>query len=432
MLIRDSSSIAIDANRRLSLPTSGIMLDPPQSRIPVEIWELILLEVVSSQSMLVFATTCSASEYLTFKRTCGDGENSSHRYEYVKSLQSRRILRAVCRSWKNFFDRLDLCDRWSHLPTGREKGRPVQGDWEWRLDLRGSHFEGAWMSLLSEWRQMGADGRYNTQLTRMEILQIDPEFFTRLLKALCDVAPVLKSLRSLGLTITDERYTIMEKLSIHFPELTHLTLCLHRVEHRLRSNDPQLEEHGSSMFKKLEVLFLLPGKRAFQTSHWNLPSLRHVCFRPADAPRIQAYEFLKRHAQTIETIDLDNNDKLRIGMTRVDLKNAFPTDFWETFVNLKLLRCSMGRVQLDRVPEQHHPIECFVLTDSVEQAAQLCNVLRPWVEGHNVKVLKRIVLYGYFLTKGYHLCEKGELPQLIEQLRRNGTRLVNPAGKSWI
>jgi hypothetical protein len=408
------------------------MLDPPESRIPVEIWELILLEVILPQSMLVFATSCSASDYLIFKRTCGDGENSSHRYEYVKSLQNRRTLRGVCRSWMSFFDRLDLRDRWSHLPSGRENDRPIQADWAWRLDIRGI-YRAALTSLLSEWTQMGAEGRHNTQLTRMEILEIDSEFFTRLLKGLCDVAPVLKNLRSLGLTITDEKYTIMEKLSIHFPELTHLTLCLHRVEHRLRINDPQLEERGSSMFKKLEVLFLLPGKRAFDTSHWNFPSLRHVYIRPADSARFQTYEFLKRHAQSIETIDLDNNDKPRIGVTLVQQKNvAFPTDFWETFINLKLLRCSFGRIQIERVPEQHHPIECFVLTDSVEQATQLCNVLRPWVEGHNVKVLKRIVLYGYFLTKGYHLCEKGELPQLIEQLRRNGTRLINPAGKSWI
>ena len=284
--------------------------------------------------------------------------------------------------------------------------------------------------MLSEWKQMGAEARHNTQLTRMEILQIEPEFFTRLLKELCDVAPVLKNLRSLGLTITDEKYTIMEKLSRHFPELTHLTLSLHRVEHRLRSDDPQLEERGSPMFKKLEVLFLLPGKRAFYTSHWNFPSLRHVYIRPVG---IQAYEFLKRHAQIIETIDLDNNDKPRIGKTQVEQKNvAFPPDFWEIFVNLKLLRCSLGRIQVDRVPEQHHPIECFVLTESIEQATQICNVLRPWVEGRNVKVLKTIVLYGYFLTKGYHLCEKGELPRLIERLRRNGTRLVNPAGKSWV
>lgn len=408
------------------------MLDPPESRVPVEIWEHILLEVVSSQSMLVFATSCSASDYLTFKRTCGDGETRSHRYEYVKFWQTRRTLRAVCRSWRSFFDRLDQRDRWSYFLSRKEMRNRVQGDWAWRLDLRGSH-ETALTSFLSEWKQMGADGRYNTQLTRMEILEIDPEFFTRLLKELCDVAPVLKSLRSLGLTVTEENYTIMEKLSIHFPELTHLTLCLHRVEHRQRSNDPPTEERGSPMFKKLEVLFLLPGQRAFYTSHWNLPSLRHVYIRPADSARTQAYEFLKRHTQNIETIDLDNNDKPRIGKTQVEQRNiAFPTDFWETFVNLKLLRCSLGRIKFERVPELHHPIECFVLTDSVEQAAQLCNVLRPWVEGHNVKVLKRIVLYGYFLTKGYHLCEKGELPRLIEQLKRNGTRLINPAGKPWI
>ena len=414
-------------HQALASSTPNPMGDRPENRVPVEIWEQILLEFISVESTLVFATSCSPSNYLAFKRSCGDGKGNGFRYEYVKFCQSRRTLRAVCRTWKAFFDRLDHNDRWVDSSSFRKHFDVSRCNEATRLDFRencGSRLT----LLLSDWKLMGANGQKNTHLTRMEILNTDPEYFYRLFRNLCHVACVLRNLRSLALTIADEKYTIMEKLSQHFPELTHLTLCLHSREHRARSDDPEFEVRGSSMPEKLEVLFLFPGKRAFQLSHWNLPSLRHFHINPINYFAADTCAFLVRHTKTIETLDLDIPEN---GTRHYEpIQSVFNLDFWERFTNLRLLRCGW-KVQLE-FPRQRHRVECFVLTEPVDHAYQMSNVLHSWVKEGNIDALERIVLHGYFLTKQYHMCKDGDLLELIEELRGHGIRLLNPAGKSWI
>ncbi|KIM26854.1 hypothetical protein M408DRAFT_330421 [Serendipita vermifera MAFF 305830] len=61
----------------------------------------------------------------------------------------------------------------------------------------------------------------------------------------------------------------------------------------------------------------------------------------------------------------------------------------------------------------------------------MVEVLEPWLSNGHVKRLKTIVLFGPYLSSGACIRESYVDP-LLHQLRSSGTRLINPAGRSWV
>jgi hypothetical protein len=292
------------------------MEDPPQNRIPVEVWEHILLEVISVDPFPAFATTCSSWNYLTYKRTCGEGDRSIYPFEYRQSKRNRLKMRGVCQTWKAFADRWDIRGRWLIIPTlwverDYDKWRGVtrldyhglgaMGDWNLVKENHKTAYDPAW---LAQWKHIEATGD-TVRLKRLELLHLRPEFFVQFMTALFDVAASLKNLRSLALTIPSTLYPTMEHLAKHFPDLTHLTLCMQPRHHHGANDFTTYERLAPLKLRKLEVLFLFPNGQIFDLSTWHLPSLRHIHIRLVRSLWERMYEFLEHHAPTIETIDLE-------------------------------------------------------------------------------------------------------------------------------
>jgi hypothetical protein len=418
------------------------MEEPPENRIPVEVWEHILLEVISVGSSPVFATTCTSSNYLAYKRTFGKSDGFVYPSEYWQSEKNRLRVRCVCRTWRAFADRWDIRDRWVITQTlwvGRDydKWRGVV-----RLDYRGLGAMGDWSSVkenhiasltpawLAQWKHIEDTGG-TIRLQRLELLHLRPEFFGNFIRALFDVASLSKNLRSLALTIPNAQYPIMEMVANHLPNLTHLTLCMQpRHPHGFIDNFTTFERLGPLKLKKLEVLFLFPNGHTFDLPTWHLPSLRHIQIRLVRSLWERMYEFLERHAPTIETIDLETNAANSMFWGTQERIFTLPQDFWSTFAHLKLLRCSWRLFKFEGLPPQHHPLETFVVTDSIEEMFQITDILEVWVAEPGIKHLDQLVVHGTYL-EGHFIKWNEPVQELIRQLANKGTKLLSPEGKCW-
>ena len=83
-------------------------------RIPVEVWQQILLEVMEMDGAPIFATSCTPYTFLYFV----DQYTRFHRHQkpHLEYLEQRRCLRLVCRTWNEFV--LLTRHRWLQLGEG--------------------------------------------------------------------------------------------------------------------------------------------------------------------------------------------------------------------------------------------------------------------------------------------------------------------------
>lgn len=289
------------------------------------------------------------------------------------------------------------------------------------------------------------------RLRRLEMLHITESGFGSVIQGLCDAAPSLTCLRSLSLSVPTKSSSSLHAISEHFHRLTHLTLRMTFTQKLTDfpdfdsddELDSQSEDDGGRAtshilrFPKLEVLFLFPVRHCFDLTNWVLPMLRHVHVRPVGGIWGRTIlPFLERHASTIETLDMDDVSTTAIplytsGLAETSNVDTDTLDFWDTFAHLKLLRCKIGRNGFSTYPDQHHAFECLVSANPVVTADDFTAVLGPWVHEDRVKKLKSIVLFGPYMSRGA-FTQKGPVRAILQQLRWNGTRLLNPAGREWI
>jgi hypothetical protein len=83
-------------------------------RIPVEIWQQILLEVMEMDAAHIFATSCTSYTFLYFVKL--QTRIHKHREPHLGYLERRRRLRLVCRAWNEFI--LLTRHRWLQLGEG--------------------------------------------------------------------------------------------------------------------------------------------------------------------------------------------------------------------------------------------------------------------------------------------------------------------------
>jgi len=80
-------------------------------RVPIELWEQILLKVMEMDEAPIFATSCTPYTFLYFVNQ--QTRNHWHRKPHHDYLKRRRRLRLVCRTWNEFV--LSTGHRWLQL-----------------------------------------------------------------------------------------------------------------------------------------------------------------------------------------------------------------------------------------------------------------------------------------------------------------------------
>ncbi|KAG8845439.1 hypothetical protein FRB91_001741 [Serendipita sp. 411] len=422
------------------------MFQPAWNRVPVEIWNRVLLEAVllDENKSPFLSATCTSSNYLAFKRTCGDRRSAAYRHEYKSIENHRRKLRLVCRAWKEFADRWDLCDRWV---TVRSLKNEIP-DETWRGALRVEYldvsetWEHSIKSSIFCWKTLGGNG---LRMTRLELLRLSKGEFKPILEVLFGAAKALPQLRSLGLGVPDSYGGLPRKLSRFFPRLTHLTLDFTIVGPGEIVWDPPkgkeipegaVAEANTLQLLDLEVLFLLRKEFLPDLDHWHLPRLKHFHAHPIGILPVWTdtiYPFLLQHSATIETLDLDNTTiGATGGLNRSDGQYIVEPGFWDMFPSLQLIRYSSMNMKFSDYPRNDHPLRIVVETDPIDLDHELIQALKPWVQGAHVKHPENIVVYGSYLVKSQHLVNRGEVQHLLKLMTWNATRLTNPWGKLWV
>jgi hypothetical protein len=303
--------------------------------------------------------------------------------------------------------------------------------------------------LLSNWKIMGVSSGFGMRVRRLEMLHLCATAFSSVFAALCEASSTLMELRSLGIAVPAVGTGAgnewpFRRLSKCFPELIHLTLRASSGYISVRDVDAETLEEGISgegqcdalQLGSLEILFLFDSKRQFRLSTWSLPSLKHCHVRPVTAVwKNSIFPFLERHADTLETLDLDDErgDRIRGNITSTPSPNYDPRtiDFWGTFPRLRFLRCGLGRKRFATYPGERHTLESFANIDSIRDTDDMIVALSPWVE-HGVKTLESLVLFGPYLWDRAHMRDEGVVRGLLQLCQWNGIRLVNPAGRPWI
>jgi hypothetical protein len=75
----------------------------------------------------------------------------------------------------------------------------------------------------------------------------------------------------------------------------------------------------------------------------------------------------------------------------------------------------------------------FVVFDDEYRSSERCRrSLGPWVEEPGIKMVGSIVLFGRYLSARDHKWNKGRVVGLLQQCKRNGTKLLGPVGRSWL
>ncbi|KAG8815365.1 hypothetical protein FRC17_000735 [Serendipita sp. 399] len=419
------------------------MPQPAWNRIPVEIWNRVLLEAVllDENKAPFLSTSCTSSNYLAFKRTCGDRRSAAYRHDYRTIESQRRKLRLVCRAWKQFADRWDLCDRWVCVASFSKQ---EISDETWRGALR-VEFTGAFHTIKTSlfcWKTIGGNG---LRMTRLELLHFPEGEFKPIMEVLFATAASLPQLRSLGLAVPDAYGGLPRRLSKFFPKLTHLTLDFTISGPGVIVWDPPkgkevpdelVREANALRLLDLEVLFLLRKEFLPDLEYWNLPSLKHFHAHPISPPFVWSdniFPFLLQHSSTIETLDLDNTSIGSTGgLNRSDGQYMVQPGFWDMFPSLQLIRYSSINMKFSDYPRNGHPLRIVVETDPIDLDDELVQALKPWVEGTQVKHPENIVVYGGYLVKNQHIVNKGEVQRLLKLMRWNGTKLTNPSGKLWV
>src|SRR6266481_8275010 len=83
-------------------------------RVPVEIWQQILLNVIEMDEAPIFATSCTPYTFLYFINQ--QTRAHTQRKPYLDYLERRTCLRLVCRAWSEFI--LITSHRWLQLEEG--------------------------------------------------------------------------------------------------------------------------------------------------------------------------------------------------------------------------------------------------------------------------------------------------------------------------
>jgi len=398
-------------------------------RVSVEVWQQILLKVMETSNLPIFATSCTPYTFLAF--TYLHMLQQSHRKPYLDYLTQRRCLRLVCRAWNEFVlfssHRWLPLEAWSPMyeldPTTLIRTKGGVGPIEiLSTAINSDEFVTPILSWASHILKRPAS---QTPL-RAYILHID---VAPALKPGCNPLDLLvgatttqdpecmttttntnTTLRSLSITTLFGPNLSGPNHSISFSQISRTFMGLRSLFLIRVKAAPQV----TLALAQLEVLYVecyRPEWRKLQQSieTWDTPRLRHVHLGRFNTPLTDVIDrFLGRYAHQIESLVLSN--AAFFPLSCLDL----PSGFWTQFIALRLfgLDCTTLRCKewsgWSVVPPPTHPCQ-YLLCDmwsakelGLERLVEreVNNIHRRWTWNDGVRLVAGHARSGqYYIVK---------------------------------
>jgi len=389
-------------------------------RVPVEIWQQILLKVMETGEGPIFMTSCTPYTFLYLVNQQTRIHN--HRKPYSDYLERRRRLRLVCRVWNEFvlLSRhrwLQLDDRWSPVydldstTSGTGGVRPVE-----RLSMT-INLETLVVPVLS-WTSHILQRPANQSPLRTYALHLS-KTPTREYNPFDDLVgrtPESPEYTNTALQLLSIRMAFGLTASISLPQICSTFTGLRSLFLINVTATPQ----QTIALPQLELLYVnhkLSTSQTMPVHVWDTPGLRHVYLLGRLSTRAQYATvldgFLRRHAARLESLVLLRNS--RESESPLDL----PVDFWDAFPALRLLGVwAHTLVQQDWagwtvVPPTTHPLQ-YLVCWSTSPAEATVHRLRPrWTYREGVKLV--MTQYG---TDGFYLVNSVRDEQWIAKMQR--------------
>jgi hypothetical protein len=351
-------------------------------RVPVEIWQQILLKAMEMDSAHIFATTCTPYTFLYFLTM--QTHVDKHWKFYFDYLERRRRLRLVCRAWSEFL--LLTRHRWLHLDNrstvydllstapGAGRVRTVE-----KLSTIVSLEELvtpmlSWAShILKRSANQAPLRAYTLRLLKTPTRGYNPfedlvgtgmapEYTNTTLRSL-SITTVFGSHASIGLSQISSTFTGLRSLSLINTIAT---------------------PAQAMVLPHLEVLYLRSALSTLQRSMqtWDTPALRHVHLGYFSTPEEFTGVldgFLGRYARQIESLALWELSTLTIDL---------PPIFWSQFSALRLLGVLAVTLEHEGwsgwtvVPPAMHPLR-YLVCWSASSAERTVGRVRPRWTWHN-------------------------------------------------
>jgi len=360
-------------------------------RVPIELWEQILLKVMEIGVAPIFATSCTSYTFLYFVNLNFGLEKPHHDY-----LERRRRLRLVCRTWNEFV--LSTSHRWLQLH---------KGDAMYELDstttspgCRGGVGPIEKLSTTINWEESVIP-----VLSWVSHILKRPENHSPLraytLRLFATPVPGYNPFGDLlvGTTtilgMNTNTNTTLHSLSITTPTNSNASIALSQISRTftgLRSlflDIATAAPQQALTLPHLEVLYVncaFSGMVALQRSMktWDTPALRHVYLGRISIPLVDLLDrLLGRYAHQIEsliTIPVPIYSHLLLNL---------PSGFWAQFTKLRLLGLDNWTLEQREwsgwsvVPPPTHPCRYLVchFDTSVDPVVDKIHSIWTWHDG---------------------------------------------------
>ena len=334
-------------------------------RVPVEIWQQVLLKVMESNDAPIFATSCTPYTFLCFVDLHIRDERD--REPYANELEQRERLRLVCRAWNEFV--LSTSHRWLRLEDTSPKYAatviranggvgPVE-KLSTKIDL--------WnlVTLILPWVSHSLKRPAGQSPLRIYILHLN----TAPVQGYNPFDDLVGTTTTQG---SDYTNTTLRSLSIVTSPSLYISISLSQISrtftglHSLFLHEPMVLPRQTLSLAYLEVLYVYftrPELEMLQESMetWDTPALRHVYLGRFNMPLTGVIDrFLGRYAHQIESLVLSQHGNHPLSL--LDL----PSGFWAQFTVLRLLGLEDETLKREEwsgwvvVPPPTHPCRYLV------------------------------------------------------------------------
>ena len=396
-------------------------------RVPVEIWQQILLMVMEIGAEPIFATSCTSYTFLYVLTQ----QTRAHRQQkpYRDYRERRRRLRQVCRAWNEYI--INTSHRWLQLDDPGsldEQGRVV-------YELDSSTSTGS--------RGVGPVERLSTIIDSEELTTRILSWTSHILKRPANHAPLraytfrlLKTpvrgynpfddLVGTGTTPTTAAgytNTTLHALSIttpfgstariSFPQIS-TTFTHLRALFLVNANPTTQQALALPRLELLSVHNTLPAFGTLPVDAWDMPALRHVHLgHVSNAAQVASVRdgFLRRYAPQLESLALLELSKAKASF--LDL----PPGFWDEFRALRLLGLKAATLEREDwsgwsvVPPTTHPLRYVVCWSPSTVESTVERVRQRWTYHQGVRLVA-----GHQTTDTYHLVRDIRDGQWIQKM----------------
>jgi len=367
-------------------------MEAPIDRLPVEIWQGILLLAIESDRSALFTTTRTPSTFIHFLEQEKYPDKS-----YTKYVRCRATLRQVCRAWNQFLlftnswwihvhgpkyprQSLDLPSITGQVPTIKclsmiITARPcVRSGVNWAFDLL-QRIEVPLISL-----NLTLSIPSSSSFTREPhdiLVKVGSKTNLRSLRIAC---PDYNSCGAISFPHLNANFNDLVSLSlVNLVMLSTEELTLPRLEHLHLSRYPKA----------------LP----LPTKGWVLPRLRHVHIEIPLTPLYlnSALDFLRRYGSQLESLFL----------IQYPSSSGLPYNFWDSFTALQLLGLRY-HVFADRhwngwtiVPPRTHPFRYLACTEGLEWEKKVDLLRSMWTYHEGVALVMENYLIEDIKEEGW-------------------------------